>query len=496
MGQNISESFNCPVRLSTQKHPDSIALFDRHRTLTYAQLDKAIESSIDSLVKFGVKPGDTVALLGRNSLAYTILFFAALRCGYRLLLLNCRMRASDWGEQISKSDASFLIYDREFATESVSFDIGKVAIEDFLLSEPSKSVSSETRKYSLNREALVIYTSGSNGHPRGVVLNCGNLYYSALGCIEALALNEDDIWLGVLPFFHVGGISIILRTALVGCAAYVMEKFDADEIISLCREQRVTVMSVVPTMLRELLEKDKQNHLCHTKAIIVGGAAFDSALRDEAVRRGWPILTTYGLTETSSMMTLLGRNDLPDQLSTAGKLLPYRELSIVDETGQPLPNGQIGHIRVRGATRFNRYLNPDNSPFDADGWFPTGDKGWFDEKGYLTVIGRVDRTIVSGGENIDLDYLEQSLISIKGVKGAVVVARPDRKWGHRPVAFVEVRDEKVSEDKLKKALLSKLPAFMLPDSVTIVPALPKTANGKYDRLKVVQQYRNIMEPKV
>ena len=131
MGQNLNRQICCPVRLAAQRKPDGIALFDSHQTINYAQLDQAAEAALANLMEAGIKPGNTVALLGRNSFDYAVLFFAALRLGCRLLLLNCRLRASDWDKQISKSEAGLLICGREFAADAASLDINRAIMEDF-----------------------------------------------------------------------------------------------------------------------------------------------------------------------------------------------------------------------------------------------------------------------------------------------------------------------------------------------------------------------------
>ncbi|MDD4050404.1 MAG: o-succinylbenzoate--CoA ligase [candidate division Zixibacteria bacterium] len=483
----------CPIQAAAQKYPDRIALYDINQTLTFSQLDAMVTGTAAALQARGVVPGQVVSILGRNTVEFAIVFFAALRHGFILMPLNYRLTPADRRRQLSAADCRLAIHDSEFKAEAADLGVTSVSIREIISDDVQGSSHSSVIEIPLEREALVIFSSGSTGRPRGVVLTWGNLYFNALGSATFLPLGPEDIWLAVLPFFHIGGISILFRTALAACGAYVMPRFEAKGVIDVLRQNHISLISLVPTMLNDLLGEDGDNLLRGVRGIILGGAAFDAALRQTAAAKRLPVLTTYGMTETTSMVTLLDKSDRPDLWATAGRILPYREVLIADDKGKSLPMGERGHIMIRGDVVSRRYIGERGTERLPDDWFDTGDIGIMDAPGYLTVVGRQDSIIISGGENIDLTRIETVLNAISGVKGAVVVSRKDEKWGRRPVAFVEPSGADFPEERIMGEMAAQLPRFMLPDRIIIVRPLPLTAGGKYDRIALQEQYPDVFK---
>ncbi len=494
MADPVTPAIPCPIRAAAIGNPDRSALRDAERVVTYGRLDAMVDSTAASLRESGIAPGDIVAVLGYNSIEYAVLFFAAFRTGYILMPLNCRLTEIDWREQTSSAKCRLLVYDEHHrhAAENVaiaSVEIGRI------VSPVEASVSGKhTATYALDREALIIFSSGSAGVARGVMLTWGNLYYNALGVNAILDPEPQDAWLAGLPFFHIGGISILWRMALAGGISYVLDRFDAAQAVDAVTDHNIGYISVVPTMLADLLDADDSNILSRCRGIIVGGASWDESLADACIKRRLPTLTTYGLTEASSMVTVLPPGSSPEKLATAGCVLPHREIKIIDENARTLPVGKTGRIAVRGEVLFSRYLGQSEPPVSPDGWFVTGDRGRLDGDSYLTVAGRMDSVIVSGGENIDLAAIERELASLPGVAGAVVLGRRDRRWGQRPTAFVEVSATRMTESSLLDVLSIRLPKIMIPDRIVVVDHLPKTGSGKYDRQILQITYRDLLEP--
>ncbi len=493
MEKPVTGSIPCPIRTRARSSPDRTAIADRDTAVSYGELDHLISRTIESLEQTGIVRGNVVAVLGFDSIFYAVLFYASIRAGFTLMPLNCRLTESDWHSQLESANAGLCVFDNHYKKYSASLNVPLMNITDLLPEriQPSASVSNVDFDCALDRDALIIFSSGSTGEARGTVLTLSGVYHSALGVIESLQLKPDDSWLAVLPFYHVGGISILLRTALAGCRAYIMSRFDPHEVIRAIGESGLSYVSLVPTMLRDLLQIDDANVLTACKGIVLGGAGWDESLREECVGRDLPILTTYGLTETSSMVTLLPQGSSPDKVTTAGIALPHREVRIVDDSGRAMSPRETGHIAVRGPVLFNRYLNNPASPLDPDGWFVTDDLGRLDEDGYLTVIGRADSIITSGGENIDLNRIEHELSSLPAVTGAVVMARHDDHWGQRPVAFVEVSDDRLTESSILETLSGRLPKIMIPDRIIVVDRLPVTGSGKYDRRTLRRKHRDL-----
>jgi len=485
MGEVVDRSIACPIGQMSRNDPDRIALYDDHKKVSYAQLNGLIDSAVANLVSRGLGKGDVVGVLAHNSLAFAVLLFAAWRLGFILMPLNWRLTPDDWREQIGFAGCRLLLYDRNHVDLCGRLGTATVSLDD-MVSGDETSPPDTSGRFSLDREALLIFSSGTTGTPRGIVLTWANLYYSAMGTASILTYRPGDIWIAALPFFHIGGMSILFRTALGGSAAYIMDFFDAERAIDIMTDHPSAYISVVSTMLSDLIRADENNILAKCRGIILGGAGWDDSLISEIKARRLPALTTYGLTETSSMVTLLPPDAPPALLSSSGKVLPYREIKIIADDGSRCEPGETGRIAVRGEVVFARYLGQEIPSRQRDGWFLTDDLGTIDNNGYLIVVGRADTIIVSGGENIDLNQIERVILRIPGIAGVVVLSRPDARWGARPVAFVE------DEAALKAAIAKNMPKIMIPDRIKILENLPRTGSGKYDRAALRRGYPEIL----
>lgn len=474
MELDMPEKIKCPIWQGAQSHPNTIALIDANREVTYEQLYKQIQIALSFLLEKNVKPGDTVVCLARNSFEQAILFWACIKSGIIFLPLNWRLINDQLDSQLKKINCRLLIYDNEFSGLNLSCD-DSIEISGFLLKNNGNFLSESTNEIELDREALIIFSAGTTSESKGVVLTVKNLYYSALGLLEQYPLEKSDCWLAALPFFHIGGISILMRTAMAGYSTYIMPSFDPKKIIELSKQKKL-IISVVPTMMSELMKFDTENSLKNTRAIIMGGAGANQSLLKEIKSRGLSVLTTYGMTETSSMVTLLSPKDSPSKLNTSGEVLPYREIRISD----------ANHIQVRGKTLFSRFADNTEIKIAEDGWYDTGDIGTIDKEGFLNVTGRFDDMIISGGENISLSEIENSLLEIEAVKSAAVIKHDHAKWGQCPVAFVEVSLPNIAQEDIKNSLKNKLPGFMMPRKIHILDVLPLNAVGKIDRNKLSQ----------
>jgi O-succinylbenzoic acid--CoA ligase len=470
----MSEKIECPIGKAAESHPNAIALADSGRTVTYEQLYKQIQNAQGFLFDQNIRPGDTVACLARNSIEPAVLFWACFKSGIKFLPLNWRLNKAQLNNQLEKINCGLLLFDKIFSGMDLSCETS-FEISNIFLEKASGTISECDNEIELDRDALIIFSAGTTSEAKGVVLKAKNLYYSALGLLETFPLEKSDCWLAALPFFHIGGISILMRTALAGCSTYIMPSFQPDEIIELSKRKKL-ILSVVPTMLSELIKFDTENGLNNNRAIIMGGAGASQALLEQIKSRSLPVLTTYGMTETSSMMTLLTPEDSPNQIHTSGKILPYRQIRISD----------ANRIQVKGKTLFSGVADNSKINFTDDGWFDTGDIGTIDEDGFLTVRGRSDDMIISGGENISLSEIENILLEIDAVKTAAAIKYDHKKWGQCSAAFVEVSLPEASPEDIKSLLKDKLPGFMMPREIHILDKIPLNAVGKIDRNKLSQ----------
>lgn len=306
--------------------------------------------------------------------------------------------------------------------------------------------------------ALVVFTSGTSGRPKGVRLTLGNLEAAAAASSQHLGHDADDVWLLAMPLNHVGGISIVVRQAYTGGSITMLPGFDAVSFAGAMRG-RVTMVSVVPTMLTRLLEEGPFHGL---RAVLVGGGPIPEGLLERAAAAGMPVLPTYGMTETFGQVATL-RPESP--LRRKAHLLPRMEAR-VDEAGR---------IALRGPQVSPGYLG---EPDRGDPWFVTNDIGEMDDEGALRIHGRADTMIITGGENVSPERVEAVIGEHPGIDDVVVFGVPDTEWGARVEAFY-VGD--LSPAELVEHVAARLPGHMVPKRFIRVQEIPRTSIGKPDR---------------
>lgn len=312
---------------------------------------------------------------------------------------------------------------------------------------------------------LVLFTSGTTGAPKAVRLSRRALLASAGAACLRLGLTRDDTWCTTLPLDHVGGIGIVLRSLLCGYAVNLHPRFDVAAVRA-DLDRGATGASLVPTMLHRLATAPWAPRL---RTLLIGGGPLDRALAERCRDLGRAPCQTYGLSECASQVCTLAPEEAADGLGTAGTPVAGMEVSLTHE----------GAIRVRGSSLMDGYEDAER-PFDADGWFTTGDLGAFDAQGRLTVLGRSDEVIVTGGEKVAPHEVEAFLERIPGVREAGVHGEPDAEWGMR-VCAVLVADKAPLADSDVRAALAGLADFKRPKTWRWAEALPRTALGKLQR---------------
>jgi O-succinylbenzoic acid--CoA ligase len=315
----------------------------------------------------------------------------------------------------------------------------------------------------------IVYTSGTTGRPKGAILTYGNHWSSAVASALNLGLLPNDTWLACLPLFHVGGLSILLRSVICGMTALVQPRFDATEVNRAIEEQGVSIVSVVSTMLdRMLTERGSRRYPASLRCVLLGGGPAPLPLLERAASLGVPVVQTYGLTETASQFTTLAPQDALSKLGSAGKPLMGSRLRISAD----------GEILVRGPAVSRGYLH-GASRTDDDGWLHTGDLGYLDADGYLYVLDRRDDLIVSGGENVYPAEVEAVLLAHPAVADAGVAGESDPEWGRRVAAFVVLADGQIATAEALIAFCrQRLAAYKVPRTITFRDALPRNASGK------------------
>jgi O-succinylbenzoic acid--CoA ligase len=337
--------------------------------------------------------------------------------------------------------------------------------------------------------ALVLYTSGTSGRPKGAILTFASLIASARAQARLLGPSEpSDRWLLCMPLFHVGGLSILIRSALAGSAVVLYERFEVERVSEALEREGITHVSFVATMLTRVLEHRRARRAPESlRCVLLGGGPASSALLEQAIGLGYPIAPTYGLTEAASQVATrppqvpVGPGEDP----AAGlRPLPGVELRIVDEGRRVLGPGAVGEIEVRGPIVMAGYLDDPAASARAlrDGWLSTGDLGWLDSAGGLRVLDRRADLIISGGENVYPAEVEAVLTAHPQVAEAGVVGLDDPVFGQRPYAFVVWRGEAELEvEILLRWCRDRLAAFKRPVGIQAIESLPRTASGKLIR---------------
>ena len=414
--------------------------------MSYGELDRRVSAAAGRLDGLGAGPGTRAALYLPKDAGYLVLLLAMWRVGAVACPVSTRLPAGGVGPLLEKAGCKALISTDEKLLRAVG-DVDVLDPQAVLAGGAEDGNVSGPAEMPLGRPATVVFTSGSTGVPKAALHTFGNHYFNAVGSNRNIGLAPGDRWLHSLPLYHVGGLSVIFRCLLAGAAVALPEPG-----VGLGRsipELRATHVSLVSTQLLRLLDEDAD--LSGLGAVLMGGGPIPPSLVDRALARGVPVHTSYGLTEMASQVTTTPPGASREDLRPAGRALPHREVRISGE----------GEILVRGETLFSGYLRDGSLdlPLDAGGWFRTGDLGEMDAGGNLRVSGRRDNLFVSGGENVQPEEIEAALCRIDGVREAVVVPVPDRKYGARPVAFVR-RSGEVGD--LARELERVLPRFKVP----------------------------------
>ncbi len=406
---------------------------------TYEGLLDAARTGAARLHEQGAGPGAPVAIALPPGLAFVQALHACLLLGAPAVPVDPRLAPAE-RDRVSASAA--------------------VRVEEPLPSEGARLEAGA--RHDLAATALVVHTSGTTAAPRPVELSYGNLLWSALGSAVALGSGPEDRWLCALPLSHVGGLSILIRSAIYATTAVVHERFETDRALYALREQGITLASLVATTLARLLDAGLERPPA-LRCALTGGGPVPPALRERALGVGVPVSLTYGLTETASQVTTLPAAALADPAHSAGPPLFCTGLRIAPD----------GEIAVSG---------PTVAPSAAlrDGWLATGDLGRVDGRGWLQVLGRKADTIVTGGENVAPAEVEAVLEAHPLVIEAAVVGRPHEQWGEMVAAWI-VADPgaRIDWDELLAHCRAHLAAYKIPKQFDRTgDPLPRTASGK------------------
>ncbi|NOT04160.1 MAG: AMP-binding protein [Anaerolineales bacterium] len=509
-------TFNENVR----KYPDKVALefIDPPlQRVTYAELDELVNHTEGYLQGLGLQPADRVALQLSKCLEFILLHLAAIRLGCIILPLNLAYPPDELKYFLEDSGAK-LFFALESSKEKIQSILPKLPdlqkcvfinpaepdefqllITDYQLhsgfdtslKEHSGLLNHQSPISNPSDTAIIIYTSGTTGRPKGAEITHGNLKSNLDALHTAWGWRPDDILLHVLPIFHVHGLFVALHGALnAGATTLLMREFDARKTLQTLVDRRCTVFMAVPTIHNRLLDvPDAKNFdLSHLRLITSGSDRLpDEVFTGFQQTFGHTLLERYGMTETGMNCS----NPLHGErrIGSVGMPLPGVEVRIVNsETEEILLDGEIGDVQLRGPNVFKGYWRqPDktSASFSADGWFKTGDLGFREKDGYITLCGRSKDLIISGGLNIYPPEVERVLMEHPAVNACAVIGCLDKEWGEKVTAVVVLnQDESVSGEELIRFCRERLAAYKSPKSIVFRNDLPRNAMGKIQKAEL------------
>ena len=491
------------VAAAAARVPQHAALIETAtgRALSWQQVDHAVTAYAHELSHAGLASGDRVAVVLPNGAPFCVALFAVLRAGGIAVPVNVSAPAPELRRVLDDSGARLVVAGEVRGTGEVP-----VLAPPDLDAEPGESVEPVERRRGGEDIAVLCYTSGTAGLPRGVMLSHRALLSNVEQCaaLRPAPVTATDRVLLVVPLYHLYGLGPgLLQVAAAGATAVLMESFHADTALDVCAEHRVTALVGVPAMYQALagVPTERLAEAMFTVRLLTSGAAPLPPAVLTAIRQatGLSVFEGYGLTETGPVLTstLVGGQAKP---GFVGRPLPGVELAIVDSDGSPVgaatvddpdepveewyadPAAETGRVAARGANLFSGYWPDGAHGPDADGWFRTGDVGYLDADGDLRLVDRAGDLIIVNGFNVYPNEVERVLDELAEVAAAAVVGVPDERAGERVKAVLVLRpDAELTEDAVREHCAARLARFKVPDQVEFVSALPYSPTGKIRR---------------
>lgn len=477
------------------------------QSFTYAQFHGLIERTAGLLGSLGAQKGSHIALLIPNSPEFLLGWFGSMEGGFSAVTINTLLKAEELEYILNDSDAEILLTTSALRKnlEPVWNRLTKIkhvilTDEDFHARLDGSSAYS-CHDLSGGDKASMIYTSGTTGHPKGVILTHANILYDSYVCHQLIDLVKEDTALCIMPLFHVNAqIASMMATLWAGASVVLEEGFKPRGFIDTLKKYRCTTFSGVPTIynfLNEMKEADGQD-LSFLKACICGAAPMPVEVfnKFEEKFKG-KIIEGYGLSEgtcVSSLNPMHGKR----KIGSIGLSIPGQEMAIVSANvegkNEFLPDGEVGEIVIKGPnTMAGYYKKPEaNKATIIDGWLHTGDLGHRDSEGYFYITGRKKEMIIQGGENIYPKEIEEVLYKHDAISECAIVGIPDKSYGEVVGAFLILKEGVRLEAKDVRAYLrEKIANYKMPKVIEFVTAFPKTATGKIQKNRIVEQYKKI-----
>jgi len=477
------------VRFHASLHADRIAVTDIafERQWSYQQLDADIAACVSLLQQQGISEGDRVACLATNRAEFVILHFACVRLGAIFVPLNWRLSATELAAIIEDCEPS-VIYGDELAAK-----LGMNAQDIALLLKQARALeSSHLQAYSIDLPSLMLYTSGTTGLPKGVLMSERNLTETGFNFCLLGEVEDSSRFLCESPMFHIIGMVTTIRPPFImGAQVVISDRFIPERTLQRLADPvlKLTHYFCVPQMAAALREVEgfDPSKLSGLKAIFTGGAPHPEAQIREWLNDGVPIVDGFGMSEGGTIFGMpLDRELIDAKAGSVGIPTPRLRSRIADDSDQVLSDGEAGELQLKGDNVSVGYWRREEAfkeSFSADGWFKTGDILRRDEDGYFWVVDRKKDMFISGGENVYPVEVEAQLVKYPGLKDLAVVGVPDEKWGEVGCLYYvpEEQGHELDLAALDAFLTGKLARYKIPKKAVAVESLPRNGVGKLMR---------------
>jgi len=496
-------------RRRARMQPDAVALAQDGRELSFAALAARVAALAAGFAALGVTKGDRVAYLGPNDIATFEALFAAARLGAIFVPLNTRLTAPELAYMLDDSAPAVLVLGPPSgATGRAAVELattpprvlglpgclpGQDGYEDLIAAHQARPP--HPGDVGLDDPALILYTSGTTGHPKGAILTHGNLTWNTLSQFAHISITRATITLCSAPLFHVLGLGqITLPTLYAGGTIIVVPRFEPGDFLARIERERATAFPLAPTMLQMLCEHPAWNDcdLSSVRCIVYGGSPIREQVARQWLGRGIEVLQGYGMTEAAPGVLMALPDGALDHPASPGVPHFFTEVALRTPDGHITSGPGTGELLVKGPNVFTGYWKRPGATAEAflDGWFRTGDVIRIDDDGWAHVIDRVKDVIISGGENVYPAEVETVIAELGAVAECAVVAVPDTRWGEAGMAYIVTRPgQHLDETAVRDHLAQRLAKYKIPKYFAFTDAVPKNAAGKLLRRSLREQAR-------
>lgn len=459
--------------------------------LTFAELQQRVYMAATSLIKKGIQPNDKIGLIGNNDIDYIVNVLALWQIEAVPVLISTRLTEPEILQLLSLAECNYVLINKIFENNYKNLPAN---ILYFPMRDDSDIKNNFSEDIDPEKTAVIIFTSGTTESIKGVKLSFNSLYQSARIGNQLLRHSYSDRWLASLPFYHIGGFSIITRSLLFGVPFIIPVSPKSEHLAKAMNEFNPTLISLVTPQLKILVEnKIKPNS--NLKLCLLGGGFTDEELMRDAIELNWNVAKVYGSTETASFVAALTPEAFNSKPRSAGRQLLSNKILIVNDEGKEVEPYGIGEIKIfssalmKGYIENQRHLNKNIQ----DGFYLSGDIGYLDEDGYLFIEYRKNDLISSGGEKVNAAEVETAIKKFPSVIETAVYPLKDKEWGEIAAAsIVTIEKNKLfDEEKLRQYLKTKIAAYKIPKKIFIEDELPKSELGKVRKSLLIKKYSDL-----